>query len=97
MDSGCMLHGCSAKFAWALHGFCSDFELGLNGVCKDSCIILYGCRMDYAWIVQGFSLDFAAAEVLCAACGGTVCDSRGGGFCVYLGVGRGSSILLHEI
>ena len=53
--------------------------------------------MDYAWIVQGFSLDFAAAEVLCAACGGTVCDSKGGGFCVYLGVGRGSSIILHEI
>ena len=35
----------------------------------------HGFRMDNAWIVQGLCMDFAAAEVLCAACGGKVCDS----------------------
>ena len=45
----------------------------VHGVCKDACMILYGFRMDNAWVVQGFFLDFTAAEMLFAACGGTVC------------------------
>ena len=38
--------------------------------------------------VPGCLCDFCAAEVLCAACGGKVCDSSGGGFCDYCWVGR---------
>ena len=75
LDAGCILHGCCAKLAWTWHGFCTDFELSLYRFWEDYCTSLYGFRMGPDWIVQGFCLDFAAAEVLCAACGGTVCDS----------------------